>query len=155
VALAVAVFVPEYMELIDIECREAVAELDVPHRTEPLWWPGLRIARAVFAERGGDDHDTVAALAELCHQAGRRVGLVVRVRPDPEHGAPAHDTASASRPAATVLVGVMIIRFSVHAVLRRIDEHGGPYDGALPPLFLLWPMRGKVEGRPENEHRKS
>ena len=41
VAVAVAVFVPEEMELVDIERGKAVAELDVPQRTELVWWPGF------------------------------------------------------------------------------------------------------------------
>ena len=46
----------------------------------------------MLAERGGDDDDAVAAAAELGHQTGRQVGLVVGVGPDAEQGAAAHDT---------------------------------------------------------------
>ena len=51
VPLAVAVFVPEEVELVDVEGGEAVAELGVAQRREPVRRPGVRDRRC-RARRG-------------------------------------------------------------------------------------------------------
>ena len=59
-----------------------------------------RIARSVLAERGGDHDDAITAPAELCHQPGRQVGLVVGMCPDAEQRPRLHGRVSSSRAAS-------------------------------------------------------
>jgi hypothetical protein len=71
-SLAVAVWVAEQVEFVDVELGEAVAELGMSQCGERGGRPGVRVAGVVLAEGGGDDHDAIAAVAGLGHQAGVR-----------------------------------------------------------------------------------
>ena len=70
VVLTVAVFVAEQVQFMYVERGKAAAEFALPQCGEPVGRPLVRVARAMLAERGGGDHDTVAAPAVLGHQAG-------------------------------------------------------------------------------------
>src|SRR5207244_8509742 len=62
--------------------------------------PALLVPRAFFAARGGDAHHPVTVANGLGHQAGHKVRLVVRMRPDAEQGPERRDRdRHGSRPA--------------------------------------------------------
>ena len=75
--------------LPDVDDVEARVHLLFAHLREKLRRTGPRVFGAVLATRRGDHDDPAAGLADLGHQAGGHVGLVIGMRPDAEQCADA------------------------------------------------------------------
>src|SRR5438552_3876447 len=86
----------------DLERRH---ELGLAHSAHVGGRPALFVPRAFFAARGGDAHHPVTVANGLGHQAGHKVRLVVRMRPDAEQGPERRDRDRHGSRAACMAAG--------------------------------------------------
>jgi hypothetical protein len=83
-SVAAPVGEPQQPQVGDPELAQALAQLPLPPGREPLRSVLRRIVGAPLAPGGSDHRHVPTRLDDTGHQAGREVGLVVGVGPDPQ-----------------------------------------------------------------------